>query len=73
MTAEAGTLESGRVKAECCMTENHKILNTRIREHAVNLEKKMLDSKLTRESHSSYVCSYVAELLALKSAVQIGL
>ena len=45
MTAEADTPESGKVKTECYMIEKHKILNTRVREHAVNLADKMPGSK----------------------------
>lgn len=45
MTAEAGTLEPGKVKTECYVTEKRKILNTRVRERAVNLDDKMPGSK----------------------------
>lgn len=45
MTAEADTPESGKVKTECRVTGKHQILNTRVKEHIVNLEDKMPGSK----------------------------
>ena len=71
MTAEAGTLKSGKAKTECYMAEKHEFLNTRNREHVVNLADARV--KINKSGNLSHVNSYVTELFALKGAIQVGL